>query len=55
MKEAILCPKCCRSGRKPKILGYYEDVVAKQGYIELWCKACHKPIRIELNDMSLDR
>ncbi len=55
MKNAILCPKCREAGRKPKVLGKYEDVVAQQGHVELWCKACKKPICIELKDISLDR
>lgn len=55
MKGVIYCPRCLEQGRKPKVLGKYEDVVAQQGYVELWCKACKKPIRIELKDISLDR
>jgi len=55
VKGLILCPKCREAGRKPKVLGKHEDVVAQQGYVELWCKACKKPIRIELRDISLDR
>ncbi len=55
MKDTILCPKCREAGRKPKVLGKYEDVVAQRGYVELWGKACKKPIRIELKDISLDR
>ncbi len=55
MKGNILCPKCREAGRKPKVLGKYEDVVAQRGYVELWCKTCRKSIRIELKDISLDR
>ena len=55
MKAEILCPMCREAGRKPKVLGYYEDVKAQQGYVELYCKSCHKSIRIELSDISLDR
>lgn len=55
MKGDIICPRCIEMGRRGKVLGKYEDVIAQQGYIELWCKTCHKPIRIELTDISLDK
>lgn len=54
MKGEILCPSCIAMGKKPKVLGYYEDVIGK-GYFELWCKQCHKSIRIPIEKYSLDR
>lgn len=55
MKGKILCPLCMDKGRKPKTLGYYEDVVAQRGYVDLFCKSCRKSVRICLTDISLDR
>lgn len=54
MKSNILCPKCREAGRKPALLGKYEDVVGR-GDVYLWCKKCRKEIRIRIEDISLDR
>lgn len=54
MKGEILCPRCTEHGRKPSLLGKYEDVVGR-GDVYLWCKKCKKEIRIRIEDISLDR
>ena len=54
MKDDILCPHCIELGRKPQLLGKYEDVVGR-GDIYLWCKKCRREIRINIKDISLDR
>ncbi len=53
MKGNIFCPKCREAGRKPKILGKYEDVVGK-GDLYLFCKVCKKEVHIKVEDISLD-
>jgi len=54
MKGEILCPRCREAGRKPKVLGKYEDVVGK-GYLFLFCKVCKKEVLVKVEDISLDR
>ncbi len=54
MKDFIYCPRCREQGRKPKVLGKYEDVLGK-GDVYLYCKVCKKEIRIRIEDISLDR
>lgn len=54
MKGEILCPRCVRLGRTPKILGRYEDVIGR-GTVYLWCKRCGKEIPVEIKGISLDR
>ncbi len=54
MKAYIYCPRCREAGRKPKILGKYEDVVGR-GDIYLYCKSCKREIHIKVEDISLDR
>lgn len=54
MKSEILCPKCKEKGHKPKVLGYYEDVVGR-GDVWLYCKSCKKSVHIRIEDISLDR
>ena len=54
MKGLIYCPRCAALGKKPKVLGKYEDVVGK-GYVDLWCKSCRKEVRVRIEDISLDR
>lgn len=54
MKGVIFCPECKAKGRKPKILGKYEDFRGK-GDLYLWCKRCCKEIRIKAEDISLDK
>lgn len=55
MKGEILCPKCREAGRRPKILGKYEDVTGVKGDLFLFCKVCKKEVRIPLESISLDR
>lgn len=52
MKGEILCPSCIEKGKKPKILGKYEDVRGR-GDIYLWCKQCRKQIHIRIEDITL--
>lgn len=54
MRGEILCPKCKEKGRKPKVLGKYEDVVGR-GDVWLYCKSCKKEVHIRIEDISLDR
>lgn len=54
MKGLILCTSCIEKGRKPKVLGKYEDFVGR-GDLYLWCKRCGKEIHIKAQDISLDR
>lgn len=54
MKGDILCPKCQAIGRKPCVLGKYEEVRGR-GDLYLWCKKCKKEIHIRIEDISLDR
>lgn len=54
MKGDILCPRCIEKGRKPKVLGKYEEVRGK-GDIYLWCKRCNKEVHIKIEDISLDK
>lgn len=54
MKGLILCPKCLEEGRKPKVLGKYEDVTGK-GDLYLFCKVCRKEVHIQIEDISLDK
>lgn len=54
MKEDILCPKCQAIGRKPSVLGKYEEVRGR-GDLFLWCKKCKKEIHIKIEGISLDR
>ena len=55
MKGDILCPKCREAGRRPKILGKYEDVTGAKGDLYLFCKVCKKEVRIPLESISLDK
>lgn len=54
MKGVILCPKCQATGRKPCVLGKYEEVRGR-GDLYLWCKKCKKEICIRIEELSLDR
>lgn len=54
MKANILCPRCREAGRKPKVLGKYEDILGR-GDLYLWCKRCNREIHIKVEDISLDR
>lgn len=54
MKGLIFCPRCAALGKKPKVLGKYEDIAGK-GDIYLWCKSCRKEVLVRIEDMSLDR
>lgn len=54
MKGVILCPRCQAIGRKPKVLGKYEDITGR-GTVYLWCKSCGKEIPIDIRDISLDQ
>ncbi len=54
MKCVIYCPHCKEQGRKPALLGKYEDV-AGRGDVYLWCKKCKKEIRIKIEDISVSR
>ena len=53
MKGNIYCPRCSALGKRPKILGKYEDVVGRVD-IYLWCKSCRKEVRVEIKNISLD-
>lgn len=52
--DRILCPRCIALGRKPKLLGRYEDIVGR-GTVWLFCKKCGKEIPIDIRKYSLDR
>lgn len=54
MKGDILCYKCREAGRKPQILGKYEEIRGK-GDLYLWCKKCRREIHIRVESISLDR
>lgn len=54
MKGVIYCPLCAEKGRKPKVLGKYEDIRGT-GDVYLWCKHCRKEIRIRIENYSSDR
>lgn len=54
MKGIIYCPRCKALGKKPKILGKYEDLVGK-GDVYLWCKSCRKEVRVRIEAINLDR
>ncbi len=54
MKGDIYCPQCAEKGRKPKLLGRYEDLVGR-GTVYLFCKRCGKEIPIDIRKYSLDR
>lgn len=54
MKGNIYCPRCVEEGRKPKILGKYEDLMGV-GEIYLWCKNCRQEIRISIKDIGINR
>lgn len=54
MKGNIYCPRCNALGRKPKLLGRYEDIVG-QGIVVFYCKKCGKEIPIDIRKYSLDR
>lgn len=54
MKSDILCPLCAEKGRKPKVLGKYEDVIGR-GDLYLYCRSCKKEVHIRIRDISLDR
>lgn len=54
MKGNIYCPRCAERGRKPKILGKYEEVRG-EGDLYLYCKVCKREIRIKVEGISLDR
>ena len=54
MKGDIFCPRCIELGRKPKLLGRYEDLVGS-GIVYLFCKKCGKEIPIDIRGISSDR
>lgn len=54
MKANILCPKCKEAGRKPQLLGKYEEIRGS-GDFYLWCKKCRREIRIGIENISLDK
>lgn len=54
MKGEIYCPRCTALGRKPKLLGRYEDI-AGRGIVFLFCKKCGKEIPIDIRKYSPDR
>lgn len=54
MKGLILCPYCAERGRKPKVLGKYEDFVGR-GDLYLFCKVCKREVLIKAESISLDR
>ena len=54
MKGNIYCPSCKEKGRRPKILGKYEDMRGR-GDLFLFCKVCKREIHIKVEDISLDR
>lgn len=54
MKGDIYCPRCIALGRKPKLLGRYEDL-AGYGTVIFYCKRCGKEIPINIKEYSLDQ